>query len=107
MLLCHFKAADPFVIRFSPHTIHATTEAVIHSVGCLLTSIFVYSCYVSVLDPAGHCIANEQYIGQLKETFATSVPQQIAAFFGEPIQVQYSVFLGEGGCNFSAFHIEY
>ncbi|KAG7241104.1 hypothetical protein INR49_025847, partial [Caranx melampygus] len=34
----------------------------------------------------GHCMANEQYIGQLKETFATSVPSRIAAFFGEPIQ---------------------
>ncbi|KAE8284977.1 Alanine--glyoxylate aminotransferase 2, mitochondrial [Larimichthys crocea] len=34
----------------------------------------------------GHCMANEQYIGQLKETLATSVPNQIAAFFGEPIQ---------------------
>lgn len=27
------------------------------------------------------------YINQLKEVFATSVPSQIAAFFGEPIQV--------------------
>ncbi|KAG8010773.1 Alanine--glyoxylate aminotransferase 2 [Nibea albiflora] len=34
----------------------------------------------------GHCMANEQYIGQLKETLATSVPNRIAAFFGEPIQ---------------------
>ncbi|XP_030598696.1 alanine--glyoxylate aminotransferase 2, mitochondrial [Archocentrus centrarchus] len=34
----------------------------------------------------GHCMANEQYIAQLKETFATSVPHRIAAFFGEPIQ---------------------
>ncbi|XP_062268483.1 alanine--glyoxylate aminotransferase 2, mitochondrial [Platichthys flesus] len=34
----------------------------------------------------GHCMANEQYIGQLKETFATSVPSRIAAFFAEPIQ---------------------
>ncbi|KAF3848993.1 hypothetical protein F7725_015490 [Dissostichus mawsoni] len=34
----------------------------------------------------GHCMANDQYIGQLKETFATSVPSRIAAFFGEPIQ---------------------
>ncbi|KAF7670422.1 hypothetical protein LDENG_00124710 [Lucifuga dentata] len=34
----------------------------------------------------GHCMANDLYIGQLKETFATSVPRQIAAFFGEPIQ---------------------
>ena len=36
-------------------------------------------------------MANEQYIGQLNETFATSVPSQIAAFFAEPIQVLYSV----------------
>uniref|UniRef100_UPI0037E985C7 alanine--glyoxylate aminotransferase 2, mitochondrial-like isoform X2 n=1 Tax=Semicossyphus pulcher TaxID=241346 RepID=UPI0037E985C7 len=34
----------------------------------------------------GQCMANDQYIGQLKETFATSVPSRIAAFFGEPIQ---------------------
>uniref|UniRef100_A0A8C2XK75 Alanine--glyoxylate aminotransferase 2, mitochondrial n=1 Tax=Cyclopterus lumpus TaxID=8103 RepID=A0A8C2XK75_CYCLU len=34
----------------------------------------------------GHCMAKDQYIGQLKETFQTSVPSQIAAFFGEPIQ---------------------
>ncbi|KAK9532496.1 hypothetical protein VZT92_009877 [Zoarces viviparus] len=34
----------------------------------------------------GHCMANDQYIGQLKETFATSVPSQIAGFFAEPIQ---------------------
>ncbi|XP_075311814.1 alanine--glyoxylate aminotransferase 2, mitochondrial-like [Odontesthes bonariensis] len=34
----------------------------------------------------GHCMANEQYIGQLKETFATSVPSRIAGFFAEPIQ---------------------
>ncbi|XP_075957205.1 alanine--glyoxylate aminotransferase 2, mitochondrial-like isoform X3 [Anarhichas minor] len=34
----------------------------------------------------GQCMANDQYIGQLKETFATSVPSQIAAFFAEPIQ---------------------
>uniref|UniRef100_A0A665UDM4 Alanine--glyoxylate aminotransferase 2, mitochondrial n=1 Tax=Echeneis naucrates TaxID=173247 RepID=A0A665UDM4_ECHNA len=34
----------------------------------------------------GHCMANEQYIKQLKETFATSLPSQIAAFFAEPIQ---------------------
>ncbi|XP_061732483.1 alanine--glyoxylate aminotransferase 2, mitochondrial isoform X2 [Nerophis ophidion] len=34
----------------------------------------------------GHCIANEQYIDQLKETFTTSVPSKIAAFIGEPIQ---------------------
>lgn len=42
-------------------------------------------------DPIGHCMANEQYIGQLKETFATSVPSRIAAFFAEPIQVLCSV----------------
>ncbi|XP_041816449.1 alanine--glyoxylate aminotransferase 2, mitochondrial-like [Chelmon rostratus] len=34
----------------------------------------------------GHCMANEKYIGQLKEIFATSVPSRIAGFFGEPIQ---------------------
>ncbi|XP_074546998.1 alanine--glyoxylate aminotransferase 2, mitochondrial-like [Halichoeres trimaculatus] len=34
----------------------------------------------------GQCMANDKYIGQLKETFATSVPSRIAAFFGEPIQ---------------------
>ncbi|XP_062333875.1 alanine--glyoxylate aminotransferase 2, mitochondrial [Osmerus eperlanus] len=34
----------------------------------------------------GHCQANDKYIGQLKEVFATSVPSRIAAFFGEPIQ---------------------
>ncbi|XP_030625919.1 alanine--glyoxylate aminotransferase 2, mitochondrial isoform X2 [Chanos chanos] len=34
----------------------------------------------------GHCEANDKYIGQLKEVFATSVPSRIAAFFGEPIQ---------------------
>ncbi|XP_032425553.1 alanine--glyoxylate aminotransferase 2, mitochondrial [Xiphophorus hellerii] len=34
----------------------------------------------------GHCAANEQYIRQLKETLATSVPPRIAAFFAEPIQ---------------------
>lgn len=33
------------------------------------------------------------YIGQLKEVFATSVPSRIAAFFGEPIQVGYTVVL--------------
>lgn len=32
-------------------------------------------------------MAKEQYIGQLKETLATSVPGRIAAFFAEPIQV--------------------
>ncbi|XP_003965257.2 alanine--glyoxylate aminotransferase 2, mitochondrial isoform X1 [Takifugu rubripes] len=34
----------------------------------------------------GHCMAKDQYISQLRETFATSVPSRIAAFFGEPIQ---------------------
>ncbi|KAG9354131.1 hypothetical protein JZ751_012255 [Albula glossodonta] len=34
----------------------------------------------------GNCQANDMYIGQLKEVFATSVPSRIAAFFGEPIQ---------------------
>ncbi|XP_037548508.1 alanine--glyoxylate aminotransferase 2, mitochondrial [Nematolebias whitei] len=34
----------------------------------------------------GSCMANDHYIGQLKETLATSVPSRIAAFFGEPIQ---------------------
>ncbi|KAJ3605788.1 hypothetical protein NHX12_027832 [Muraenolepis orangiensis] len=34
----------------------------------------------------GQCVANDQYIGQLKETFATSLPSRIAAFFAEPIQ---------------------
>ncbi|MCI4387013.1 hypothetical protein PGIGA_G00069240 [Pangasianodon gigas] len=32
------------------------------------------------------CQANDRYIEQLKEVFATSVPNRIAAFFGEPIQ---------------------
>ncbi|KAG7269837.1 hypothetical protein CRUP_032360 [Coryphaenoides rupestris] len=36
--------------------------------------------------PQGQCEANDQYIGQLKETFATSLPSQIAGFFAEPIQ---------------------
>ncbi|XP_029940014.1 alanine--glyoxylate aminotransferase 2, mitochondrial [Salarias fasciatus] len=34
----------------------------------------------------GHCMANDRYIEQLKETLVTSVPNRIAAFFGEPIQ---------------------
>ncbi|CAL8279111.1 unnamed protein product [Merluccius merluccius] len=34
----------------------------------------------------GQCMANDQYISQLKETFATSLPSQIAGFFAEPIQ---------------------
>ncbi|XP_034048626.1 alanine--glyoxylate aminotransferase 2, mitochondrial-like [Thalassophryne amazonica] len=36
--------------------------------------------------PQGQCMAKDQYIGQLKETFATSVSSQIAGFFAEPIQ---------------------
>lgn len=36
-------------------------------------------------------MANGHYIGQLKETFSTSVPSRIAAFFAEPIQVYYFV----------------
>ena len=32
-------------------------------------------------------MANDKYIGQLDETFATSLPSRVAAFFGEPIQV--------------------
>lgn len=39
------------------------------------------------LAPAGQCMAKDQYISQLRETFATSVPSRIAAFFAEPIQV--------------------
>ncbi len=54
----------------------------------MLMSVFVK--YKGLFDPTGHCMANEKYIGQLKETFATSVPSRIAAFFGEPIQVLYS-----------------
>ncbi|XP_077479225.1 alanine--glyoxylate aminotransferase 2, mitochondrial [Stigmatopora argus] len=34
----------------------------------------------------GYCMANEKYLEQLKETFFTSVPSRIAAFFAEPIQ---------------------
>uniref|UniRef100_A0AAX7UA79 Alanine--glyoxylate aminotransferase 2, mitochondrial n=1 Tax=Astatotilapia calliptera TaxID=8154 RepID=A0AAX7UA79_ASTCA len=49
----------------------------------------------------GHCMANEQYIAQLKETFATSVPNRIAAFFGEPIQVQTG--FGRTGSHFWGF----
>ena len=47
--------------------------------------------------PTGHCMANEQYIGQLKDTFATSVPSRIAAFFAEPIQVPRSAVEQEHG----------
>ncbi|KTF77921.1 hypothetical protein cypCar_00032574 [Cyprinus carpio] len=35
----------------------------------------------------GHCQANDMYIRELKEMFATTVPDRIAAFFTEPIQV--------------------
>ncbi|XP_038845517.1 alanine--glyoxylate aminotransferase 2, mitochondrial [Salvelinus namaycush] len=35
--------------------------------------------------PQGSCTANDKYIGQLNEVFATSVPSRIAAFFAEPI----------------------
>uniref|UniRef100_A0AAQ5ZP98 Alanine--glyoxylate aminotransferase 2, mitochondrial n=1 Tax=Amphiprion ocellaris TaxID=80972 RepID=A0AAQ5ZP98_AMPOC len=46
----------------------------------------LYPNCLSLFYPTGQCTANEQYIGQLKETLATSVPSRIAAFFGEPIQ---------------------
>ncbi|KAI5612753.1 alanine--glyoxylate aminotransferase 2, mitochondrial, partial [Silurus asotus] len=36
--------------------------------------------------PWGQCQANDKYIEQLNEVFATSVPNRIAAFFGEPLQ---------------------
>lgn len=52
-----------------------------------------------LFDPVGQCVANEQYIAQLKETFATSVPSQIAAFFGEPIQVRHPVFDYDKRCS--------
>lgn len=32
-------------------------------------------------------MANDKYIGDLKESFATSLPSRIAGFFAEPIQV--------------------
>ncbi|TRY98640.1 hypothetical protein DNTS_005887 [Danionella cerebrum] len=35
---------------------------------------------------SGHCQANDMYLNELKEVFDTTVPNQIAAFFGEPIQ---------------------
>lgn len=47
--------------------------------------------FTVVSGPTGACIANKHYIEQLEETFATSVPSQIAAFFGEPIQL-YSFY---------------
>ncbi|XP_026877374.2 alanine--glyoxylate aminotransferase 2, mitochondrial isoform X2 [Electrophorus electricus] len=34
----------------------------------------------------GQCLANNKYIDQLKEVFATCVPHQIAGLFAEPIQ---------------------
>ncbi|XP_066502094.1 alanine--glyoxylate aminotransferase 2, mitochondrial [Hoplias malabaricus] len=34
----------------------------------------------------GHCEANDRYIEQLKEMLCTTVPNRIAAFFGEAIQ---------------------
>ncbi|KTG35570.1 hypothetical protein cypCar_00001777 [Cyprinus carpio] len=34
----------------------------------------------------GHCQANDMYIRELNEMFATTVPSRIAAFFAEPIQ---------------------
>ncbi|XP_051536788.1 alanine--glyoxylate aminotransferase 2, mitochondrial [Myxocyprinus asiaticus] len=34
----------------------------------------------------GHCHANDKYIDQLKDVFATTVSTRIAAFFAEPIQ---------------------
>lgn len=45
-------------------------------------------------------MANEQYIAQLKETFATSVPSRIAAFFGEPIQVHHPVVDYDKKCGY-------
>uniref|UniRef100_A0A8C5AVF8 Alanine--glyoxylate aminotransferase 2, mitochondrial n=1 Tax=Gadus morhua TaxID=8049 RepID=A0A8C5AVF8_GADMO len=36
--------------------------------------------------PQGQCMANDKYIGQLDETFATSLPSRVAGFFAEPIQ---------------------
>uniref|UniRef100_A0A7N8XUT2 Alanine--glyoxylate aminotransferase 2, mitochondrial n=1 Tax=Mastacembelus armatus TaxID=205130 RepID=A0A7N8XUT2_9TELE len=48
----------------------------------IYTIQMAFLCLISI----DHCMANEQYIKQLKETFATSVPTRIAAFFGEPIQ---------------------
>ncbi|XP_062867286.1 alanine--glyoxylate aminotransferase 2, mitochondrial [Trichomycterus rosablanca] len=33
-----------------------------------------------------HCQANDKYIDQMKDVFATTVPRRIAAFFAEPIQ---------------------
>lgn len=53
-----------------------------------------------LFDPVGQCVANEQYIAQLKETFATSVPSRIAAFFGEPIQVHHPVVDYDKKCGY-------
>lgn len=55
----------------------------------------VYMCvFLCLFHVTGSCMANDQYIGQLKETLATSVPSRIAAFFGEPIQVLFYVCCG-------------
>lgn len=73
---------------------NSVTEIVESVNVCDVTSHKLYLlCYMNVflLDPVGQCVANEQYIAQLKETFATSVPSRIAAFFGEPIQVHHPV----------------
>ncbi|KAK3524284.1 hypothetical protein QTP70_027008 [Hemibagrus guttatus] len=51
------------------------------------------------------CHANERYVQQLEEVFSTSVPNRIASFFAEPIQVSTakhanssnSVSIGAGG----------
>lgn len=58
------------------------------------------------LDRAGHCMAKDQYISQLRETFATSVPSRIAAFFGEPIQVSRTkTTIFPGCCVWCELHI--
>uniref|UniRef100_A0A667ZA33 Alanine--glyoxylate aminotransferase 2, mitochondrial n=1 Tax=Myripristis murdjan TaxID=586833 RepID=A0A667ZA33_9TELE len=46
----------------------------------------IRECGCAQVNAQCHCMANEHYIGQLKETLVTSVPSRIAAFFGEPIQ---------------------
>lgn len=56
--------------------------------------------FTVVSGPTGACIANKHYIEQLEETFATSVPSQIAAFFGEPIQVYILFIHGYGWIYF-------
>lgn len=52
----------------------------------------IFSDYGQCFHATGDCVANEQYIRQLKETLATSVPPRIAAFFAEPIQVGFVMF---------------